>query len=411
MAGESKLSRVALRKLAPGEKVTDRGITFERLKGGDGVYSVNIMVDRQRIHRVIGRESDGTTRTQCEVWIEKTRTAAREDRLALPKGRKVALSFADAGRKYIEKLKEEGGKGIDRKKRQLELYLNGFFGEKPLSKVSTFDIARYRKHRKEAGAAGATINRELAVISHLFNKAIEWEWLSHRPAKIARFKEGSGRIVYLTPEQQQRIIEASRSDCSPHIYPFSVIALSTSMRMTEILSMRREHVDLDRRRIFIPNAKAGARDQPITSELAGFLKAHMDALPKGADWLFPSIASRSGRLATIRKAHRRVVKAAGLDPDVVVRHTFRHTAITHLVQAGVDLPTVQKVSGHKTLAMVARYAHANGEHIDAAMDKLEGRIALGVAPPAEDAEAANGLVVDEIPRTITRELHKRPAAA
>ena len=83
---------------------------------------------------------------------------------------------------------------------------------------------------------------------------------------------------------------------------------------------------------------------------------------------------QNGASATIRKAHRRVVKAAGLDPHVVVRHTFRHTAVTHLVQAGVDLPTVQKISGHKTLAMVARYAHANGAHIDAAMDRLATRI-------------------------------------
>ncbi len=50
-----------------------------------------------------------------------------------------------------------------------------------------------------------------------------------------------------------------------------------------------------------------------------------------------------------------------------------HTAITHLVQAGVDLPTVKRISGHKTLAMVERYAHQNGEHISLAMDKLEDR--------------------------------------
>ena len=75
----------------------------------------------------------------------------------------------------------------------------------------------------------------------------------------------------------------------------------------------------------------------------------------------------------IRKPFRRAVKAAGLDPDQVVRHTLRHTAITHLVQAGVDLPTVKRISGHKTLIMVERYAHANGEHIQAAMNKLEHR--------------------------------------
>jgi len=72
----------------------------------------------------------------------------------------------------------------------------------------------------------------------------------------------------------------------------------------------------------------------------------------------------------------RVVAAAGLDPDEVVRHTLRHTAITHLVQAGVDLPTVKRISGHKTLSMVERYAHQNGTHINATMDKLEERYTI-----------------------------------
>ena len=75
----------------------------------------------------------------------------------------------------------------------------------------------------------------------------------------------------------------------------------------------------------------------------------------------------------IEKQFRRVVESAGLDPKEVIRHTLRHTAITHLVQASVDLPTVQRISGHKTLQMVVRYSHQNGEHIKAAMDALEQR--------------------------------------
>ncbi len=70
------------------------------------------------------------------------------------------------------------------------------------------------------------------------------------------------------------------------------------------------------------------------------------------------------------------VAAAGLDPDQILRHTLRHTAITHLVQAGVDLPTVKRISGHKTLAMVERYSHQNGTHIQTAMDKLQARFKL-----------------------------------
>jgi len=79
----------------------------------------------------------------------------------------------------------------------------------------------------------------------------------------------------------------------------------------------------------------------------------------------------------IEKPFRRVVKDAELDPKEIVRHTLRHTAITHLVQAGVDLPTVKRISGHKTLAMVERYAHQNGEHIRAAMDKLKQKVRYG----------------------------------
>ena len=81
------------------------------------------------------------------------------------------------------------------------------------------------------------------------------------------------------------------------------------------------------------------------------------------------------RIAIV-KPIRRVVQAAGLDPRKIVRHTLRHTAVTHLVQAGVDLPTVKRISGHKTLAMVERYAHQNGAHLEAAMDRLEDRLKI-----------------------------------
>jgi integrase len=139
---------------------------------------------------------------------------------------------------------------------------------------------------------------------------------------------------------------------------------------------RREHIDLQRCTIFIPQAKAGSREQPITKHLADFLAGYVAALPPGSPWLFPSMGAASGHAIDIRKPFRRVVEAAGLDPDLVVRHTLRHTAITHLVQAGVDLPTVKRISGHKTLAMVERYAHQNGEHIQDAMDKLQVRLKI-----------------------------------
>jgi integrase len=135
-----------------------------------------------------------------------------------------------------------------------------------------------------------------------------------------------------------------------------------------------------------PKAKAGAREQPITKHLAEFLAGYMPAADEDQVWLFPAPWSQTGHTVNFQKAFRRVVAAAGLDVRQIVRHTLRHTAITHLVQAGVDLPTVQRISGHKTLQMVVRYSHQNGEHIQAAMDKLDQRYHSGQARqvPAHD---------------------------
>jgi Phage integrase family len=91
------------------------------------------------------------------------------------------------------------------------------------------------------------------------------------------------------------------------------------------------------------------------------------------------------------KPFRNAVRRAGLDPKIVTPHVMRHTAITKLVQAGVDLPTIQRISGHKTLAMVLRYTHVHGTHIDKAI------AAIGRAVPEPTA--------NKIPDAFTQGLH------
>lgn len=384
-----------MRKLAAGDKLNEHGITFERQANSDGVFTVNVMVDGQRIHRVIGRESDGTTRTQAEEFIEKVRQEAKTGRLNLPTGRKLALTFSDAVEKYLVKLALEDGKDLKMKGYRLKMHLSPFFGEMQLSKIATFDVERYKKQRageavmRPNGPGGkpsfggdtkpATINRELAALSHLFSKAVEWGWVDHRPATIKRLKEHSGRITYLTVEQIERLLKVAEGDQNRQIHPFIKIGLDTSMRKTEILSIRREHVNLQQLVIYIPKAKAGAREQPITADLGEYLAGYVATLRPGDQSLFPSPAAKDGRTVNLDKPFRRCVMAAGLDVKQVVRHTLRHTAITHLVQAGVDLPTVKRISGHKNLSMVERYSHQNGAHIQSAMDKLAERYKSGTS--------------------------------
>jgi hypothetical protein len=76
-------------------------------------------------------------------------------------------------------------------------------------------------------------------------------------------------------------------------------------------------------------------------------------------------------------------------------HVMRHTAITALVKAGIDLPTIQRISGHKILAMVLRYTHVHSTHIDQAIRAI-GR---AVPEPSEN----------RLRDTVTPALHTQAA--
>ncbi len=258
---------------------------------------------------------------------------------------------------------------------------------------------RYRKRRTEAGATKATINRELATISHLFNKAVEWKWLRAVPCKITKEKEGRGRIVVLSGEEADALLRAAIADHDPDCWLFVLFGLNTAMRHSEILKARFDQIDFARLRLYVPEAKAGQREQPITAELAELLRHEREMRDDQGGWIFPTIRpglAKQGHRTRMDRPFQRAVEGAGLDPEKVTPHVMRHTAITDLVQSGVDLPTIQRISGHKTPAMVLRYTHIHGKHIDRAV-KAIGR---GLPTPVDP----------ENPGTITLELHRQRAA-
>jgi integrase len=391
----TRLTRPAIRQLKAGQKITEYGITAERLTDGDTRFSINVMVDGRRVHRVIGKDSDGVTRHQAEQFVEQARSDARAGRLSLPKGRKLALTFAAAAENYVKRLEESNGKNIAIKGRQFRMYLKPFFGAMRLDAITSFTTDRYKRRRIDSGAAAGTINRELATLSHLFSMAVEWGWLDRRPCRIKNLEENSGRIIALSDDQCASLMRAAVTGADPYCWLFVAFGLNTAMRHSEILAARFDQVDFDKLRLFIPDAKAGQREQPITPELAQMLHGEREMRDDPEGWIFPSPHkdSGTGHRARMANAFRDAVVRARLDPERVTPHVMRHSAITALVHAGIDLPTIQKISGHKTLAMVLRYVHVHGQHIDRAIR------AIGRTVPE--------LAENETGRTFTQELHTR----
>lgn len=376
------LTRSNQRNLKANEKLQENGIIFTRKSNGDGLYSVCIMSDGQRVHRIVGLESQGTTREQALDFINKIKIEAKEQRLNLPKGRKTIPTFYEISKKYLLNLEaSSNSKDLKMKRMRLKYHLIPFFKNIAFSKISSFEIEKYKKLRlsqsvlanKNRLTKPSTVNRELSVLSNIFNKAVEWGWIDKIPCKIPKFKEENNKLVYLTVKEINKVLKIAKQDFNPIIYPLLSLAIKTGMRKSELFSIKLEEIDLERKIIYIPKAKAGAREQPISGSIGELLREYIKTL-NNTIWLFPSPANKSEHIKDIRGSFKRILKKANLDPKEITLHTLRHTAITHLVQAKVDLPTVQRISGHKTLSMVMRYSHQNGEHIQQALNKLERRV-------------------------------------
>ncbi len=145
-------------------------------------------------------------------------TEARENRSQLPKGRKIEQSIGEALKSYLKRLEETGGQNLDKKESHSRLHLTPFFGTIPLTHLNSFDVERYRKARKEAGAKPATVNRELSTLLHLYSMAEEWKWVKHKPCKIRMTAVDNRRMECLTKEEAQRLLNVAQADRNPHIY-------------------------------------------------------------------------------------------------------------------------------------------------------------------------------------------------
>jgi integrase len=388
-----RLTRPAVRSLETGQRISEHGITAEKQTNGDVRYTVNVMVDGQRVHRVVGRESEGVTREQAERYIEKVRTEAREGRLDLPKGRKLHRSVAEAGPEYLRKMEESGGKDLANKRRHLEQHLIPYFGSTRLDKITEFELRKYRKHKKEQGLADASINRHMATLLHMLNRAASKDWGWIRPeAKppIPKVKEARKKINILNDAQAERLMKAALADQDGHAWLFVLFGLNAAMRHSEILQRRYDEIDWHHCRIWINKAKAGEREQPVTPSLRDALQRQreMEADPEG--WIFPSKTknAKTPHRQSMAKQFERIVKRAGLIRGQCTPHTMRHTAITRLVKAGIDLATIKAISGHKTLSMILHYTHVHGVHVDDAISVLDTGFPGDITPELHTAPEA-----------------------
>jgi site-specific recombinase XerD len=161
------------------------------------------------------------------------------------------------------------------------------------------------------------------------------------------------------------------------------LTYACGLRIGELVRLR--VADLDgRRRVLVVRQGKGHKDRlvPLSPQLLQELRAYWQRY-RPSDWLFPGPGPRGHRSITaLQRRVKRAVRALGWSKRVSL-HTLRHSYATHLLEAGVDVVTVQHLLGHRDLQTTARYLHVSLRHLQHLPSPLDELVATP-APAAPE---------------------------
>ncbi len=244
------------------------------------------------------------------------------------------------------------------------------FGGMDLGEFSTALVEGYLSEGLEQGLKPATVNRRLACLKHMFRKASDWGYCPGEKLKEIRnvkfLKENNQRVRFLQTEECQKLINVcEKYSRLRHLKPVIVTALNTGMRRGEILSLQWEQVDFKKGVITLQGkGESETRQIPINEALAETLR---DILRR-IDTPYVFADSHGNPYKHIREAFASACRRSGIEDFRF--QDLRHTFACHLVKAGIELATVSKLLGHKSMAMTLRYSSLAPDHMKAAVNAL-----------------------------------------
>lgn len=240
------------------------------------------------------------------------------------------------------------------------------FGDKNLAELSPDDVdaalseleTTPNKHGKFK--SGPTINRYRMAMQSLIRFARQKRllprgWVSPF-TDIPQHKENPGKVRFLTPEEEQRLMDAARLQ-SWVLLPLLIrLAIVTGLRRGALLGLRWGDVVLEDEapHVKVERTKNGdSHVSPITPDLVKEFKRMRRLKSTDSDLIF--VGKHLHKPHDFRHGFIEACELARLEG--VTFHTLRHTSCSRLAQAGVDILAIAEHAGHRSLTMTRRYSH------------------------------------------------------
>jgi len=348
------------------------GTVYQRKTEKGKRWCINFQVKGKRVRKVIPlAQTEEEARIALQQEIRKS--FEREYSIKRTPERAKFNEFEDV---YLT----NHAKPKKRSWRSDEKYLNAqlvpFFGEMELSEITPLHVRQFIVKRQKDGVRNSTINRELTVLKKMLSLAMEWGYnLTKNPVTKGDFfsEEEFRRDNVLSYEEETRLFH----EVAPHLRPIVTCALFTGMRVSEILGLKWEDIDLKKRQIVVKAESSKSRKQrviPISDTLLFELRKLRRLNAGSSHFVFLYEDQKTGKpraVKTIRRAFENACRRAGIKD--LHFHDLKHTAGTRLIENGADPISVKDILGHAKLETTEIYLHSSLKRMHEAVRLLDNR--------------------------------------
>ena len=384
---ETKITKRTVDQLSPTSRDVLRwdtevkGFGVRRRTSGAKHYVLKMRVGGRQRWITIGRH--GSPWTPDTARREALRLlglrAAGRDPASERDHQKGAVTLAELGDRFLKDYVPQHCKArtAGEYQRAVELFINPALGRHRICDVLRADVAQFHHDLRERPYQA---NRALGVLSKMMNLAEAWGLRSDgsNPCRHVKKYREEKRERYLTKEELRRLGAAlADTERNKTESPFALAAIGllvlTGARLSEILTLRWEYVDLANGVLRLPDSKTGAKEVYLNEAAIKLLRD----IPRMAGNPYVIAGKKDGsRLINLQKAWRRIRAAANLN-DVRI-HDLRHSFASVAAGTGMSLPMIGKLLGHSQPVTTARYAHLAADPIRAASNLIGTEISAAM---------------------------------
>lgn len=345
---------------------------YRRVKGGQPERVTLGRYPEMTIERARGEAAKVNAEIENGASPAKVKRAHREE-----------PTFEEVFDLFIPGKRKRDGRSLSERTKKdyrdsLRIHLSTIKGMK-LSQIGRDDVKRV--HAKATKKSAASANRALAIVSSVYNYAIDELGVYEGSNPAARVKKNyeAPRERFAQAEELPRLFSAMAQD---PLGDFFMLALLTGARRSNLQAMRWEDIDLEHGVWLIPMTKNGtSQNVPLTQEAVMILRGRKEAEGE-SEFVFPGTGA-TGHLVEPKKAWARILKNAELG-DLRI-HDLRRTLGSWQAKTGASLTIIGKSLNHKTHQATAIYARLDLDPVRNSVNTATAAMlkAAGLKPLAE----------------------------